>query len=283
MAVQDTCAGCHFKAVTSSVTALAETSNHSFLVDTTICQNCHTANVDGVGLQAANRLQLDNLRSYWASKLLTNLNAAVTYAAGHSPLAVSVRAYNPATGLYSSSTKTAYIVIPPAVAPATQAVTGVTWTSIGTPAYSGFGATAGLTLTLATPVNVQYVDATNTPSGSPVPTTNLTITLSSLTMTNPATGVGVVIPNTGAGTGNNTAYFTPLTGSVPWTMQTVNSVLTPVPVQELPPWSNGDIVTLYKAYWNLTLLSYDNTFGIHNPSGYNNIVNNTTHALEAVQ
>jgi hypothetical protein len=284
MAVQDTCAGCHFKAVTSSVTALAETSNHSFLVDATICQNCHTANVDGVGLQAANRAQLDSLRSFWASKLQTNLNLAVAYAAGHSPLQVSVRAYNPATGLYSSSTKSAYIVIPPAVAPATQAITAVTWTSIGTPAYSGFGATAGLTLTLASPVTVQYVDASNNPSGSPVTgVTNLTISLSSLSLTNLATGLGVAIPNTGAGTGNNTAYFTPLTGSVPWTVQTVNSVVTTVPVQELPPWTNSDIVTLYKAYWNLTLLSYDNTFGIHNPSGYNNIVANTTKALEAVQ
>ena len=122
---------------------------------------------------------------------------------------------------------------------------------------------------------MQYVDANNNPSGTPVSTSSLIITLSSLTLTNPATGVGVVIPNTGAGTGNTTAYYTPLTGAVPWT--------TSGPVQHLPPWTNADVVTLYKAYWNLTLLSYDNTFGLHNPSGYNNIVTNTTKALEAVQ
>ena len=41
-------------------TALKETSNHSFVVDSTVCANCHTANVDGVALQAANQMQLDS-------------------------------------------------------------------------------------------------------------------------------------------------------------------------------------------------------------------------------
>ena len=158
MAVQDTCAGCHYKAVTATQVAAKETTNHSFVVDSTVCANCHTANVDGVALQAANRMQLDNLRNLWASKLETNLNLAIAYAAANAPLAVTVRAYNPATGLYSSSTKSAYIPIGP--------VTGVTWTSIGTPAYSGFGATAGLTLTLATPATiVTFYDTANNPSG----------------------------------------------------------------------------------------------------------------------
>ncbi len=49
-----------------------------------------------------------------------------------------------------------------------------------------------------------------------------------------------------------------------------------VPVAYLPPWVNGDIETLIKAYWNLTLLSYDNTFGIHNPTFFNNVVANTS-------
>jgi hypothetical protein len=71
------------------------------------------------------------------------------------------------------------------------------------------------------------------------------------------------------------ASFTPWTGAVDWT--------TSGPVAFLPPWVNGDIQTLIKAYWNLTLLSYDNTFGIHNPSFFNSVVGNTSAQLANVQ
>ena len=62
LAVTDTCAGCHYKVTTASEATAKQTSNHSFLVDTTLCASCHSANVDGVALQAANQAQLDALR-----------------------------------------------------------------------------------------------------------------------------------------------------------------------------------------------------------------------------
>jgi len=52
------------------------------------------------------------------------------------------------------------------------------------------------------------------------------------------------------------------------------------PVAHLPPWVNGDIQTLIKAYWNMTLLSYDETLGIHNPQFFNDVVANSSARLE---
>ena len=261
MAVADSCAGCHAKVTTASQVALKETSNHSFVVDSTVCANCHSANVDGVALQSANQTQLDGLRNLWASKLLTNLNAAINTAG----VKVTARAYDPVTGYYTSATKTLYI-------PVTQ-VTGISWANIGTvtgsPSYSGFGATAGLTLTLATPAtNVTFYDTATPPNAHVTASiTNLTVTLSSVT-TNQA------IPTT---PGYGAATFTPWTGAVDWTTGSGT------PVAYLPPWANGDVTNLIKAYWNLTLLSYDNTFGIHNPSFFNDVIANTSAKLETVE
>jgi predicted CXXCH cytochrome family protein len=257
LAVADSCVGCHNKVPTASESARGETTNHSFVVDNTICTSCHSANVDGVALQAANRSQLDTLRNLWASRLLTNLNAAINTAG----VKVTARAYDPVTGFYTSATKSQYI-------PITQ-VTAITWANIGTvtgtPSYGGFGATAGLTLTLATPVtNVTFYDASNNPHVV-ASIQNLTVTLSSVT-TNQA------IP---AVPGYPAATYTPWTGAVDWT--------TNGPVAYLPPWVNGDIQTLIKAYWNMTLLSYDDTFGIHNPSFFNDVIANTSERLETVQ
>ncbi len=262
MAVGDSCAGCHYAAATATTTALKETSSHSFVVDNTICTSCHASGVDGVALEAANKAQLDSARNLWASKLLTNLNAAINTAG----VTVTARAWDPATGYYTSSTKSAYI-------PITQ-VTAITWANITdsssgspSPSYSGFGETVGLTLTLATPAtNVTFYDFATPPNPHVTASvTNLTVTLSSVT-TNKA------IPAT---PGYNAANFTPWTGAVDWT--------TSGPVAYLPPWGNGDLPTLIKAYWNLTLLNNDNTFGIHNPPFFNDVIQHTSSALEAVQ
>jgi hypothetical protein len=257
MAVTDSCAGCHYKVTTASDVAAKETTNHSFIVDNTICSNCHSANVDGTALQSANRMQLDNLRNLWASKLLTNLNAAINTAGAK----VTVRAYNPVNGYYTSSTKASYVQIGP--------VTSITWANIGTvtgsPSYSGFGASAGLTLTLATPLtNVVFYD-TNNNAQAPVTLSTVTVSLGSF-VTNQA------IPTT---PGYSAATFGPWTGAVDWTATG--------PIAYLPPWGDAYLPVLYKAYWNLTLLSYDNTFGIHNPSFFNEVVTNTSAQLEAVK
>jgi hypothetical protein len=261
MAVGDSCAGCHYAVPTATQTALKETANHSFVVDNTVCTNCHASGVDGVALEAANKAQLDALRNLFASKLLTNLNAAINTTG----VKVTARAYNPATGNYSSSTKANYIQITP--------VTSIAWTNIlvsssgaTEPAYSGFGETPGLTLTLATAVpSIQFYTPAGVAAETLTNVTNLVVTLSGVT-TNQA------IPAT---PGYGAATFTPWTGAVDWT--------TTGPVAYLPPWVNGDIETLIKAYWNLTLLNNDNTFGIHNPPFFNDVVQHTSTALEGVQ
>lgn len=261
MAVGDTCVGCHYSAPNAFDTSLKETASHSFIADTTICTNCHASGVDGVGLMGANQAQLDSARNLWASKLLTNFNNAVNTAG----VKVTARAWNPATGNYSSSSKPAYVQL-------TQA-TSIAWESILTstsgaaiPAYSGFGQTTGLAITLATPVaSIQFYAPTGTAAETLTNVSTVYVTLSSVT-TNEA------IPTT---PGNSAATYTPWTGAVDWT--------TSGPVAYLPPWVNGDIPTLIKAYWNLMLLNNDNTFGIHNPPFFNDVIQNTENALLTVQ
>src|SRR6185369_5843618 len=99
LAVADTCAGCHYKVTTASQQAAKETSNHSFAVDNTICSSCHSANVDGVALQASYKMELDGLRTLWASKTTAMIAAAINYAGGTPAMVVTVRAYDPVTGL----------------------------------------------------------------------------------------------------------------------------------------------------------------------------------------
>jgi hypothetical protein len=215
MAVADTCAGCHFKVTTASQAAAKQTSNHSFLVDDTICASCHASNVDGAGLQAGYRMELDQIRSLWASKLLAPIAAAINAAPGATVLA---RAYDPSTGLYSSKSSSTSNVVIGAVP------TAITYTGLGTSAY-GPSATAGVTLTLAAPVTVQWVDANGNNVGSPVSTTTLTVSPSSLKVSSGATTVF-----------------------------------------QAPTANAASVQVLYKAYWNMSLLNNDNTFGVHNPA-----------------
>jgi len=285
MAVTDSCAGCHYNAQTTGMVALKETANHSFIVDNSICSTCHAADVNGVALEAANKMSLDNLRNLWASKLLTILNNALAYDVaetdgGTVPLVVKALAYDPPTGHYSANpapgktTRTANITL-------SGPITSIAWANIGTvtgtPSYSGFGETPGLALTLATPASVTFLDSSG--NTYPAPSVNpLTVTLSSVT-------TSLAIPVT---PGSSAGSFTPWTGAVDWS---TNDGGAPYPVALLPPWitsvgtasgGTNDIQILIKAYWNLTLLSYDNTFGIHNPTFFNTVVTNTTEQLQTL-
>jgi predicted CXXCH cytochrome family protein len=179
LAVADTCAGCHFVAPTAAETAAKQTSNHSFVVDKTICASCHSDNVDGQGLEAANKAELDQLRNLWASTLISPLAAALAAAPGATILA---RAYDPTTGLYSSkSASTSNVTI--GAVPIAAA-----YASLTTSAY-GPAASAGVTLTLATPVTVQWVDTNGNPVGVPVTTSTLTVSPATLTVSSGATTI----------------------------------------------------------------------------------------------
>jgi predicted CXXCH cytochrome family protein len=176
LAVTDTCAGCHSRVTTASEQAANQTSSHSFVVDSTICAACHSANVDGVALQASYQAELDALRTLFAGKTITTINAAL--AAGN----LVARAYDPATQLYSS-TSASNVIIPTASGPVTE----VDYAPIGTVVYGG-PAVVGITLDLAAPVMVQLVNADGTSSGVPQAITNLTVTLSSLKLPAPPSG-----------------------------------------------------------------------------------------------
>jgi hypothetical protein len=56
---------------------------------------------------------------------------------------------------------------------------------------------------------------------------------------------------------------------------------------QLTPWSAptasaANVQVLYKAYWNLTLLNNDNTFGVHNPAFFTRVAAGTTAQLGAL-
>jgi hypothetical protein len=235
MAVADTCAGCHYKVTTASEQAAQQTSNHSFVADNTVCVACHSANVDGAALQATYKSELDSLRTLFAGKTLTTINAAL--GAGN----LVARAYDPVANVYSSTSSSSLnVLIPMASGPVAQ----IDYAPIGTTVYGG-AAVAGITLHLAAPVTVQFVNADGTPNGGPQPVSNLTVPLTALKLPPPPSG-----PE-----------------QTPFNAATAN----PTNVQ-----------VLYKAYWNLSLLNNDNTFGIHNPAFYDAVFANTTNQLKAL-
>jgi hypothetical protein len=181
LAVADTCAGCHYAVATASEQAAQQTTNHSFVVDTTVCTSCHAAGLDAGALQAKYRTELDQLRNLFAAKTLAPIAAALVAAPGATLVA---RAYDPATGLYSSVSASTLDVIIGA------APTAVTFTPIAATPGTAYGPSvgAGLTLALPAPVTVQWVDTRGNPVGAPVPVSNLTVPISSLALPPPASG-----------------------------------------------------------------------------------------------
>ncbi|MFO0757706.1 MAG: carboxypeptidase regulatory-like domain-containing protein [Byssovorax sp.] len=229
LAVADTCAGCHYKAVTASNEAAKQTSNHSFAVDESLCKNCHSDLIDGKGLQAGFLISMNAARALFAQKALTPINAAINAAPGSS---VVFRAYDPVTGLYSSSSSnTSNVVLTAAPLSADFALIGPVP-----------GASAGLTLHLPQPVQVQWVDAAGNPAGNPVSLNVVTGALTSFKVN----------------AGNKPLVFTAPT-AVP-----------------------ANVQVMYKAYWNLFLLTNDNTFGVHNPIFYNAVLSATMTQLKAL-
>ena len=76
---------------------------------------------------------------------------------------------------------------------------------------------------------MQWVDASGNPVGGPAQVSNLTVPISALKLPPPGSG----------------------TQLTPWGAPTADA---------------ANVQVLYKAYWNLTLLNDDNTFGVHNPA-----------------
>jgi hypothetical protein len=154
LAVADSCAGCHYKAVTASQAAAKQTSNHSFVVDNTICANCHSSNVDGAALQAGYQMELDGLASAISQKVLNLINTALVPANGG---AYAARVWDPASDNYSSAL--------PANAPPSNVTLTAAPTSID---HFEIHGQLGFILHFpaGSPITVALVDAMGNPAGS---------------------------------------------------------------------------------------------------------------------
>jgi predicted CXXCH cytochrome family protein len=95
--IQDTCVTCHVRLLPASVPSFAP-SNHTFEADTTICVSCHGDGVTGAPTQTAVLSEMDELASALGTAL-ANVIAGQVAASG----SFAVRAWDPATDLYSSS------------------------------------------------------------------------------------------------------------------------------------------------------------------------------------
>lgn len=228
LAVADTCAGCHYAVTTASLSAAKQTSNHSFVVDNTLCATCHSANMDGQSFESRIDGDLNALRSLFATKTLSPIKTVLNTATS-----LLARAFDPAQQLYSSTS-------------ASNVIINSVPTSVDFALIPSSNNAAALVLHLPTPVTVQWVDSLGANVGAPVPVTNLTVTLSSLKVD--AMGSTPVFASYGAMSAANAA----------------NEQL------------------LYKAYWNMYLLTYDNTHGVHNPGFYGRVIAATSAQLQTL-
>jgi hypothetical protein len=144
LAVKDSCAGCHYGIATADEQAAKEATNHSFMVDTSICAACHSSNVDGKAFQAAYQNNLDALGTAIAGKVMNLINAALQPANGGM---YYIRAWDPTSDEYSSQ-GVSNILLP--VAP----------TLIE---HFEIHGQLGFELTLPSPMQIQFVKTDGTP------------------------------------------------------------------------------------------------------------------------
>ena len=174
LAVANTCAGCHYKAVTASEVAAQQTSSHSFVVDNTVCATCHAASIDGAALEAGYQAQLDALGVAIAGKVEDLIVAALLPAGG---AGYQVRAWDPTSGDYSSTGASNVLL--------TAAPTSIDHMEIA--------GQIGFILHLPAPVTVALVDGTGAPAGS-LQTADLYVPAGSI-LSNAATPAALFAPS----------------------------------------------------------------------------------------
>jgi hypothetical protein len=93
--LKDSCATCHMEATPppAGFSYNQSGTNHSFAASITICVQCHTG-IDGTALQGSTEVMFENLTTAIETAAIAKLNVLGT---------IKVRAYDPATRLYSSS------------------------------------------------------------------------------------------------------------------------------------------------------------------------------------
>jgi hypothetical protein len=172
LAVADSCAGCHYKVTTASQAQAKQTSNHSFVVDNTICANCHSANVDGEALQAVYQSSLDGLANSISAKILNLVNTAIANGG------YTVRGWDPTTDFYSSAS-------------ASNVALTVAPVSIS---HFEIHGQLGFIFKMPTAMSFPLVDGAGNPAGTSTPSTDLYLQAGSLKN---AAAAATLIPATG--------------------------------------------------------------------------------------
>ncbi len=145
--LKNSCVACHMQATPppAGFSYNQSGTNHTFAASITICSQCH-AGLDGLALQGSTELMLNDVRNAIGTAASTKLNALGT---------IKVRAYDPATGLFSSDSETNSNVI------IDTAANNVTVTD----AYYLSGQTS-FAMTLAAPIDITWTDGSTTSTNS---------------------------------------------------------------------------------------------------------------------
>ena len=165
-AIEDTCVGCHMTLQPKQYLShgVPTASGHLFRIEDAdvqaLCANCHGAYVDGQGIQASVDAGLNALASRLASSVIAKIVAAGT---------IKVRAWNPATDLYSSSSLSGASNV------SVNAANPVTSVSL-----AGIHGQVGLMLTFRLPIPIQWVDSSGNSVGTVESTASFGVQLGAL-------------------------------------------------------------------------------------------------------
>lgn len=158
-AIQDTCVGCHMTLQPKGYLShgAPTQSGHLFRIEGAdqqkLCASCHGSTVDGAGIQGQVESQLAALTAKMGSAVKAKVNG---FAGG----LVRVRAWDPATDLYSSNSTTSL----------SNLVLDVVANPVTAVDVDEIHGQIGFLLHFATPITVPFVDA----AGNPVPSKALT-------------------------------------------------------------------------------------------------------------
>jgi hypothetical protein len=154
-AVQDTCVGCHMTLQPKGYLShgAPARSGHLFRIEDAdrqaLCASCHGSAVDGAGIQG----QVEGQLAALAAKMGSAVKAKVNGFAGG---LVRVRAWDPATDLYSSSSTTSL----------SNLVLDVVANPVTTVDVEEIHGQVGFVLHFAIPITVPFVDAAGNPAPS---------------------------------------------------------------------------------------------------------------------
>jgi len=164
-AVEDGCVGCHMTLQPRTFLSggTVKRSGHLFRIldedQTTLCASCHGPSVDGGGIQGLVQAELAAL----ASKLGKAAAAKIGGVGG----VINVRAYDPATDLYSSTS-------------ASNLAIDLIQNPLISASPVDLHGQLGLALTFTSAVTIQLVDGNGNPSGAPQNMTTFSVQLGSL-------------------------------------------------------------------------------------------------------